>query len=208
MEQEPTFIGIDVAKASVDVAVSPGGGIWCVDYDDAGVSGLVDRLLALGPAAVVLEATGGLEVPWAPALAAAALPVVVVNPRQVRDFAKATGRLAKTDTLDALVLAHFAEAVRPPVRQMRDDDAQELNAMTARRNQVMTMLVAERNRLGRSIPSVRLPRRQWRSGRLHRTCKEAGEARVDVLGRDLGSTETGTCSAMPAGEAETWTQSG
>ena len=102
-----------------------------------------------------MEATGGLEVPLASALAAAALPVVVVNPRQVRDFAKATGRLAKTDALDAQVLAHFVEAVRPPVRQLRDVDTQELNAMTTRRNQVMTMLVAEKNRLSRSIPSVR-----------------------------------------------------
>ena len=107
----------------------------------------------------MLEATGGLEVPLASALATAALPaalpVVVVNPQQVRDLAKATGRLAKTDALDAQVLAHFAEAVRPLVRQLRDDDAQELNAMTTRRNQAMTMLVAERNRLIRSIPSVR-----------------------------------------------------
>ena len=154
MEQELTFVGIDVAKARVDVAVRPSGDIWSADYDETGVAGLVDRLQALGATAVVLEATGGLEVPLASALAAAALPVVVVNPRQVRDFAKATGRLAKTDALDAQVLAHFAEAVRPPVRQLRDDDAQELNAMTTRRNQVMIMLVAERNRLSRSIPSV------------------------------------------------------
>ena len=154
MEQNPIFVGIDVAKAHVDVAVRPGGDIWSVDYDETSVAGLVDRLQALGPTAVVLEATGGLEVPLASALAVAALPVVVVNPRQVRDFAKATGRLAKTDALDAQVLAHFAEAVRPPLRQLRDDDAQELNAMTTRRNQVMTMLVAERNRLSRSIPSV------------------------------------------------------
>ena len=153
MEHELTFVGIDVAKARVDVAVRPSGDIWSADYDEIGVAGLVDRLQALGPTAVVLEATGGLEVPLASALAAAALPVVVVNPRQVRDFAKATGRLAKTDALDAQVLAHFAEAVRPPVRQLRDDDAQELNAMTTRRNQVMTMLVAERNRLSR--PSLR-----------------------------------------------------
>ena len=90
---------------------------------------MVDRLQAIEPAAVLLEATGGLEVPLASALAAAALPVVVVNPRQVRNFAKATGRLAKTDALDAQVLAHCAEAVRPPVRQLRDD-AQELKAMT------------------------------------------------------------------------------
>lgn len=155
MEQEQTYVGIDVAKARVDVAVRPSGDIWGVDYDETGVAGLVDRLQALGPAAVVLEATGGLEVPLASALAAAALPVVVVNPLQVRNFAKATGRLAKTDALDAQVLAHFAEAVRPPVRPLRDDDAQELNAMTTRRNQVMTMLVAEKNRLSRAIPSVR-----------------------------------------------------
>ena len=155
MEQEPIYVGIDVAKARVDVAVRPSGDNWSVDYDETGVAGLVDRLQAMRPAAVLLEATGGLEVPLASALAAAALPVVVVNPRQVRDFAKATGRLAKTDALDAQVLAHFAEAVRPPVRQLRDDDAQELNAMTTRRNQVMTMLVAEKSRLSRSIPSVR-----------------------------------------------------
>ena len=155
MEQEPRFVGIDVAKARVDVAVRPGGDGWSVVYDEAGVSGLVDRLQALGPTAVVLEATGGLEVPLASALATAGLPVVVVNPRQVRDYAKATGRLAKTDALDAQVLAHFAEAVRPPVRPLRDDDTQELNAMATRRNQVMTMLVAEKNRLSRSIPSVR-----------------------------------------------------
>ena len=155
MEQELTYVGIDVAKARVDVAVRPSGDIWSIDYDEPGVAGLIGRLQVLGPTAVVLEATGGLEVPLASALAAAALPVVVVNPRQVRDFAKATGRLAKTDALDAQVLAHFAEAVRPPVRQLRDDDAQELNAMTTRRNQVMTMLVAEKNRLSRAIPSVR-----------------------------------------------------
>ncbi len=155
MDEELTYVGIDVAKARVDVAVRPSGDIWSIDYDEPGVAGLIGRLQVLGPTAVVLEATGGLEVPLASALAAAALPVVVVNPRQVRDFAKATGRLAKTDALDAQVLAHFAEAVRPPVRQLRDDDAQELNAMTTRRNQVMTMLVAEKNRLSRAIPSVR-----------------------------------------------------
>ena len=88
-------------------------------------------------------------------LTAAALPVVVVNPRQVRDFARATGRLAKTDALDAQVLAHFAQAVRPPVRPLRDADTQELLSLTTRRNQVMTMLVGEKNRLGSAIPAVR-----------------------------------------------------
>ena len=101
MKEELSYVGIDVAKARVDVAVRPNGDIWSNDYNEAGIEGLVVRLQTLGPAAVVLEAMGGLEVPLASALAAGSLPVAVVNPRQVRDFAKATGRLAKTDALDA-----------------------------------------------------------------------------------------------------------
>ncbi len=103
---------------------------------------------------VLLEATGGLELPLVAALAAAALPVVVVNPRQVRDFARATGTLAKTDTLDAGALAHFADAVRPEVRPLKDAETQVLNSLTARRHQVMTMLVSEKNRLGTAIGAV------------------------------------------------------
>ena len=109
----------------------------------------------LNPAALVPEATGGLELPLVAALAAASLPVVVVNPRQVRDFARATGRLAKTDSLDAAVLAHFAEAVRPPRRPGGDAETQALNSLVARRQQVMTMLVAERNRLSSAAMAVR-----------------------------------------------------
>ena len=109
----------------------------------------------LNPAALVLEATGGLELPLVAALAAASLPVVVVNPRQVRDFARATGRLAKTDSLDAAVLAHFAEAVRPTRRPLRDAETQVLSSLVARRQQVMTMLVAERNRLSSATMAVR-----------------------------------------------------
>ena len=104
---------------------------------------------------VLLEATGGLELPLVAALAAAALPVVVVNPRQVRDFARATGTLAKTDSLDAAMLAHFADAVRPSVRPLRDAESQVLNSLTARRRQVLTMLVSEKNRLGTAISGVR-----------------------------------------------------
>ena len=182
MEQEPTYVGIDVAKARVDVAVCPSGDIWSVDYDETGVAGLVDRLQAMRPAAVLLEATGGLEVPLVSALAAAALPVVVVNPRQVRDFAKATGRLAKTDALDAQVLAHFAEAVRPPVRQLRDEDTQELNAMTTRRNQMMTMLVSEKNRLSRAIPSV-LPSIQAHIAWLEQKLKDLDDGLRQTLRR-------------------------
>ena len=155
MEQGGIYVGIDVAKARVDVAIRPEGDRRVVSNDDAGIAVLVVQMQELNPAAVVLEASGGLELPLVAALAAASLPVVVVNPRQVRDFAKATGRLAKTDTLDAAVLAHFAEAVRPPLRPLRDAETQELNSLVARRQQVMTMLVAERNRLSSAAMSVR-----------------------------------------------------
>ena len=155
MEQEPVFVGIDVAKDRVDVALRPSGDVWEVAYDESGVSALVSRLQSLEPSSVVLEATGGLELPLAAALTAASLPVAVVNPRQVRDFAKATGRLAKTDALDAQVLAHFAEAVRPEVRPLPDSETQELHSLTTRRNQVVAMLVAEKNRLGRANRAVR-----------------------------------------------------
>ena len=154
MNQEAIYAGIDVAKDRLDVALRPSGSAWSVVYDEAGVSSLVSKLQSVEPSAVILESTGGLELPLAGALAAASLPVVVINPRQVRDFAKATGRLAKTDALDAEVLAHFAGAVRPPVRPLPDSDTQELHSLTARRNQVVAMLVSEKNRLrwaGRAV---------------------------------------------------------
>ena len=154
MEQPTTYVGIDVAKDGVDIAVRPTGDSWHTPYDEAEVALLVAKLQDLKPAGVVMEATGGLEVPLAAALAAASLPVAVVNPRQVRDFAKSTGRLAKTDALDAQVWAHFAEAVRPEVRPLPDHDTQELNALTVRRSQLMTMLIAEKNRLGRATGAV------------------------------------------------------
>ena len=155
MEQEGIYVGIDVAKAQVDVAVRPTGQRWVVSFDETGVGELVSQMEGLSPALVLLEASGGLELPLVAALAAAALPVVVVNPRQVRDFARATGTLAKTDALDAAVLAHFAEAVRPPVRPLRDAETQALNALAARRHQVMIMLVSEKNRLSSATIAVR-----------------------------------------------------
>ena len=154
MEGEARFVGIDVSKAQLDVAVRPTGKRWTLPYDETGIEGLIPQIVDLEPALVLLEATGGLELPLVAALAAAALPVVVVNPRQVRDFAKATGTLAKTDTLDAGVLAHFADAVRPEVRPLKDAETQVLNSLTARRHQVMTMLVSEKNRLGTAIGAV------------------------------------------------------
>ena len=155
MEQEVTYVGIDVAKAQVDVAIRPTNDRWEIPRDEAGIRKLVSQMKTLQPVMVLLEASGGLEVTLVAALAAEAVPVVVVNPRQVRDFARATGKLAKTDALDAAVLAHFAEAVRPPVRPLRDAETQVLNSMAARRHQVMTMLVSEKNRLGTAIVAVR-----------------------------------------------------
>ena len=155
MEGEPRYVGIDVSKARVDVAVRPTGQRWGVSYNESEVEELVAQMVDLRPNLVLLEATGGLELSLVAALAAAALPVVVVNPRQVRSFARATGTLAKTDALDAEVLAHFAEAVRPKVRPLKDAETQVLDSLVARRHQVVTMLVSEKNRLGTAIGAVR-----------------------------------------------------
>ena len=155
MTQENSFIGIDVAKARLDIAIRPTGQQWQVDYTEEGVQELAGQISKLHPTLVLLEASGGLEVPVVAALAVADLPVVVINPRQARDFARATGKLAKTDALDALVLAHFAEAIRPIPRPLPDTETQSLAALVARRNQVMSMLVAEKNRLHASRPPVR-----------------------------------------------------
>ena len=155
MEQEAIYVGIDVAKARVDVVVRPANDGWMVSNDDAGIRQLVSRLKTLELQMVVMESSGGLELPLVTALAAEGLPVVVVNPRQVRDFAKATGKLAKTDTLDAAVLAHFGEAVKPTVRPLRDAETQALNSLASRRHQVVSMLVSERNRLSVAATAVR-----------------------------------------------------
>ena len=126
-----------------------------VANDEAGVQTLVQRLTELKPALIVLEATGGLERSVSGALGSAQLPVVVVNPRQVRDFAKALGQLAKTDSIDALVLARFAEAIRPPLRRLADEVSLELRALLARRRQLIEMMVAEKNRLSAASRTVR-----------------------------------------------------
>jgi transposase len=149
MNASATFLGIDVSKARLDVAARPGGAAWQEANDDEGITALVARLAALAPALVVLEATGGYEIAVAAALAAAGVPTAVVNPRQVRDFAKAVGRLAKNDRLDAAVLAHFAEAVRPEPRPLPDAEARSLEALLGRRRQLLEMITMERNRLDR-----------------------------------------------------------
>src|ERR671933_34048 len=120
MSDMPCFVGIDVAKAQLDIALRPSGERWAVPNDASGVATLVEQLQVRHPILIVLEATGGLERAVTSALATAGLPVVVVNPRQVRDFARATGQLAKTDRLDALLLARFADAVQPEIRPLPD----------------------------------------------------------------------------------------
>jgi transposase len=147
MSQPEAFIGIDVAKAQLDIASRPAGERWQVPNDADGWAMLVERLRPRRPTLIVLEATGGLEAGVVATLAAAGLPVVAVNPRQVRDFARATGQLAKTDAISAAVLAHFAEAIRPPVRPLPDSTTQELQHWLARRRQLVEMLTAEQNRL-------------------------------------------------------------
>ena len=143
------------AKAHLDIAVRPDGMQWSVVNDEEGFGTLVSQLQELGPALVVLEATGGLELAVTAALAAAELPVVVVNPRQVREFARATGRLAKTDRLDAQVIAHFGEAIKPMLRPLPDPETQALAEQLTRRRQVVAMLTAEKNRLHTARPPVR-----------------------------------------------------
>lgn len=145
------YVGIDVAKDQLQVALRPGGEAWSVTNDRAGLRDLAKRLAASKPALVVLEATAGMEMPVAAALAAARLPVVAVNPRNARQFARATGRLAKTDVIDAHVLAQFGEAVKPPLRPLPDAATQELNALVTRRHQLVEMLAAERNRLTQAV---------------------------------------------------------
>ena len=140
------FVGIDVAKDRLDVHVRPAGERFAVARDGEGIEELARRLSAVTPTLVVLEATGGFETVVAAGLAAAGLPVAVINPRQIRDFARATARLAKTDTLDAAVIAHFAEAVNPPVRLLADPQQRLLGELMARRRQLIEMMVAEGNR--------------------------------------------------------------
>ena len=154
MEVSSNFVGIDVSKERLDVAMRPSGERESVTNDKAGIEALVKRLGGIQPTLIVLEATGGVERSVTRALASAELPVVVVNPRQVRDFAKATGQLAKTDAIDAIVLARFAEAVRPVLRPLPDEVTLELRALIARRRQITEMMVAERNRLNRASKSV------------------------------------------------------
>ncbi len=152
MEKQDIFVGIDISKEYLDIGIRPTGQKWRMDNNDTDIPVLAEKLKNLAPKLIILEATGGLEIPLANTLSAEALPVVVVNPRQVRDFAKATGRLAKTDSIDADVLAHFGEAVKPTPKQLPDEESQKLKAQIKRRKQIVDMITEETNRL-KSAPS-------------------------------------------------------
>jgi transposase len=171
----PVFVGIDVAKDRLDVHLRPSGEVLAVGRDATGLTVLVERLTELAPALVVLEATGGFEVTVAAALGAAQLPLAVVNPRQIRDFARATGRLAKTDRLDAEAIARFAEAIRPEPRPLPDAAARALGELVARRRQLVEMIGSESQR-----------RRQLRDPRLVRRV----EVHLAWLQRELSQIET------------------
>ncbi len=155
MSELEHWIGIDVSKARLDVADTSEARLWQVANDEDGIATLVADLLRRGPRLVVLEATGGHERAVTAALAAADIPVAVVNPRQVRDFAKATGQLAKSDALDARLLALFAQRVQPPVRPLPDVVAQDLASLLARRRQLLEMRTAELNRRASLTPRLR-----------------------------------------------------
>jgi transposase len=148
MTAAPCFIGIDVSKSRLDLAARPSGEMWQAANDVTALPALVARVRALEPALIVLEATGGFEHAVVAALASVGLPVVVANPRQVRAFGQATGQFAKTDRIDAALLALFAERVRPEPRPLKDAAAETLDALLTRRRQLIEMLTAERNRLG------------------------------------------------------------
>jgi transposase len=150
----PLFVGIDVAKATLDIAVRPTAETWSASNDATGLDALVTCLEALAPTLIVLEATGGYQGPLVAALAAAALPVVVVNPRHIRAFAQAVGILAKTDRLDARVMAHVAEAVKPAPRPLPEAETQELRALLVRRRPLVAMVSAERARLDTAPPGI------------------------------------------------------
>jgi transposase len=187
MEQPPAspyFVGIDVSKDRLDVHVRPSGLTFAVARDGQGLEQLKTQIRDLAPALIVLEATGGFEITVAAALASAGLPLAVVNPRQIRDFARATGRLAKTDVLDAQIIALFAERIRPEPRPIADADSQALAELIARRRQVVEMIGMETNRF-----------RQARNPRVERTIKatlKTLEAQLAELDREINDTVRGS----------------
>jgi transposase len=155
MMSSTQFVGIDVAKATLDISLRPSQQTWQINYEASAVAELVEQLRAQLPTLIVVEATGGLEAPLVAALVNAQLPIVVINPRLARDFAKATGRLAKTDRIDAQTLAHYGEAIRPSLRPFPDTNTQQLRAFLGRRRQLVDIITAEQNRLSCAPACIR-----------------------------------------------------
>ncbi len=183
------FVGLDVAKAELVVSVLPAGERFAVANDERGARTLVERLRGMPPQLVVLEATGGYELLAVGGLAVAALPVVVVNPRHVRDFARATGQLAQTDRIDAHILARFADVVRPEVRVLPDAQAHELDALLTRRRPLLEMRQAERNRVGQVF------------GGGKKLVRKSRKAHIAVLERELQLTDTDLGALIKASPA-------
>jgi transposase len=181
----PCFVGIDVAKDTLAVHCRPNGLAFRLTNDEEGIAALVARLQALHPAALVLEATGGYEIPVVAALAAAGLAPAVINPRQARRFAEGVGRLAKTDPIDAAVLAHFAEAVRPQPRPVPDAQARALGDLLARRRQLVQMRVSEQHRLPTATQAIR----------------KNIQRHIDYLDRQIGRIEADLIAAVKASPA-------
>jgi transposase len=180
---DATYVGIDVSKDRLDVHVRPTGETFAVARDGEGLAALVARLTSLKPGLVAVEATGGFEMTVAAAIAGAGLPLAIVNPAQVRHYAQALGRHAKTDPIDAEVIARFAEAVRPEPRSLPDEATQALADLVTRRRQIITMMVAERQR------ATRLPKR------LKRSCERVVrvlEKELAALDQDIDTTVRGT----------------
>jgi transposase len=180
---EAVTVGIDVAKDRLDVAVRPSGQVLMSERTAAGIEALIARLLPLAPNVVALEATGGFETIAAAALAAAGLPVVVVNPAQVRAFAKAIGQRAKTDPIDAAVIAHFAEATKPDIRPLPDEETRLLADLVARRRQIIDMIGAERQREKRATA---------------KSLKKSIARLIKALEKELTSADTDIGEAMRA----------
>jgi len=172
---EPLFVGIDVAKDELAIHIHPTAEAFGVPYDEAGLARLLARLHELAPMLIVCEATGGYEIPLAAALASAGLPLAIVNPRQVRDLARALGQLAKTDTVDAKLIALFAEKVRPPAQPLADETARRLGELVTRRRQLLEILAGESNRR----PLVR-----------DRTVRRRLDAHIAWLRREIRDLET------------------
>jgi transposase len=177
---DASVIGIDVSKAELVVAVHPGGDTWASGTTPTAIEALVAQLVERQPQLIVMEATAGYELPLAAACAGAGLPVAIVNPRQVRAFAQAIGRTAKTDAIDAAVLAHFGASVQPPPRPVADADTRALASLVTRRRQLLEMLIAERQRLAQAPPTGPVTRNL-------RTHIRWLERQVDAVDEEIGS---------------------